>query len=238
MSEPDKTQAAVPGSETQPPAPAPVATPPAQGPIIVPVSRLTLANKITILRILCIPVFVMFAIYYVNGFQRGEGNEWYRLGAILFFALAAVTDALDGYIARKYSQKSRLGTILDPLADKLLLVSALVLFSIDNGEAFNQLPLWLPILVISRDLLLLGGSVLLQFMHGNFVARPRIVGKLATVFLMITLGWVLLKIESPSFQYPLHAAGLFTLLSVIWYVFDFMKGLSGHARPTKITRPF
>lgn len=212
--------------------PAPPANP-SDGPLVAPVSRLTLANKITIIRILLIPVFVMFAIYYVR-----ELKEWQRYAAIGVFLLAAVTDGIDGYIARRYSQKSRLGTLLDPLADKLLLVSALVLLSIDNGEAFEQLPLWFPVLIISRDLLLLSGAIILQFMHGNFVARPRVVGKLATVFQMITLGWVLLKIPSPSFRYPLYAAGFFTLLSVLWYVYDGAKALSGQPRPTKITRPF
>lgn len=201
--------------------------------LTIPVSRLSLANKITIVRILLIPVFVMFAIYYVK-----EHQEWQWLSAVGVFFTAAVTDALDGYIARKYSQKSRLGTLLDPLADKLLLVSALVLFSIDNGEAFERIPLWFPILVISRDLLLLGGSMLLQFLHGNFVARPRAVGKIATVCQMVTVGWVLLRIEPPSFHYALYAAGLFTFLSVIWYVYDGVRAFSGHVRPTKITRPF
>ncbi len=205
--------------------------------LVVPVSRLTLANKITIVRILLVPVFVMFAVYYIRGFGR-EQNEWQRFVAVNIFLIAAVTDGLDGYIARRYSQKSRLGTLLDPLADKLLLVSALVLFSIDNGEAFDRLPLWFPVLIISRDLLLLGGAILLQVMHGNFVARPRVVGKVATVCQMITLGWVLLKIHHPSFYYPLYASGVFTLASLAWYVYDGVRAFSGHERPTKITRPF
>ena len=201
--------------------------------LAVPVSRLTLANKITICRILLIPVFVMFAVYYIRDLK-----EWQRFVAISVFLLAAVSDGVDGYIARRYSQKSKLGTLLDPLADKLLLVSALVLLSIDNGEAFDRLPLWFPVLIISRDLLLLGGSILLQFMHGNFVARPRVAGKVATVCQMITLGWILLKIGPPSFHYPLYAAGFFTLASVVWYVYDGVRAFSGHPRPTKITRPF
>jgi len=215
-----------PGPETQRPATQDLR-------LVVPVSRLTLANQITIVRILLIPVFVTFAIYYVR-----EGLEWQWLSAVAVFFTAAVTDGIDGYIARKYSQKSRLGTLLDPLADKLLLVSALVLFSIDNGEAFERIPLWFPILIISRDLLLLGGSTLLQFIHGNFVARPRVVGKIATVCQMITIGWVLLRFEPTYLRYPLYAAGIFTFVSAIWYVYDGVRAFSGHQRPTKITRPF
>lgn len=221
-----KVESDVPKTENAPPSTH-------DGRLVVPVSRLTLANKITIVRIMLIPAFVMFAVYYIR-----ERDEWQWLSAIAVFFLAAVTDALDGYIARKYSQKSRLGTLLDPLADKLLLVSALVLFSIDNGDAFHQLPLWFPILVISRDLLLLGGAILLQFMQGNFVARPRVVGKISTVCQMITIGWVLLRIEPSAFRYPLYAAGFFTLVSAIWYVYDGVRAFSGHTRPTKITRPF
>jgi len=225
----DPTKAKVEGAE-----PKAELTPPPQAPLLsIPASRLTLANKITIIRILLIPVFVMFAVYYVR-----ELEEWQRWAAIAVFLTAAITDGVDGYVARRFSQKSRLGTLLDPLADKLLLVSALVLLSIDNGEAFERLPLWFPILIISRDLLLLGGAILLQFMHGNFLARPRVVGKIATVCQMVTLGWVLLKIDNPSFHYPLYAAGFFTFLSVIWYTYDGIRAFSGHERPTKITRPF
>ncbi len=79
---------------------------------------MTTANKITILRILLIPFFVVELIYYVR-----TGNEIHRLAAILCFAVAAICDGVDGYIARRYNQISELGKILDPLADKLLLVS-------------------------------------------------------------------------------------------------------------------
>ena len=90
---------------------------------------MTTANKVTIARILFVPLFVAQIISYVN-----SGNEWHRLAAIVCFALAALGDALDGYIARRYHQQSELGAILDPLADKLLLVSALVILSLDTRQ--------------------------------------------------------------------------------------------------------
>ena len=83
---------------------------------------MTTANKVTILRILLIPFFVVQVLYYVK-----NGNELHRLLAILSFAVAAICDGVDGYIARRYNQRSELGAILDPLADKLLLVSGIVL---------------------------------------------------------------------------------------------------------------
>ena len=90
---------------------------------------MTLANKITIFRILLIPVFVWLIVDYVREHQRGSEDEWQHVAAFSIFVLAAVSDAFDGYIARRYRQKSELGAFLDPLADKALLISALVLLS-------------------------------------------------------------------------------------------------------------
>src|SRR6516162_6569964 len=99
--------------------------------------EMTTANKITILRILLVPFFVVEILYYVQ-----TGNELHRLLAMLAFALAAILDGVDGYVARRYNQRSELGTVLDPLADKLLLVSAIVLLSF-TWTYFDTIPLWL-----------------------------------------------------------------------------------------------
>lgn len=187
---------------------------------------MTTANKITILRILMIPVFVWLTLDYIHSVRHGQPDEWERTLACVVFALAAVSDAVDGYIARRYNQKSELGTFLDPLADKALLISALILLSRDNGEAFVQLPLWFPVLVISRDAILLSGTLLIHVFAGKATSRPRIVGKLATFFQMVTLGWVLLKLPTGSFNVWLYAAGAFTFISGVWYVFDGIKQLN------------
>jgi phosphatidylglycerophosphate synthase len=84
------------------------------------------------------------------------------------------------------------------------------------------------VLVVSRDLMLLGGVMLIHMLAGRVTAQPRIVGKCATFFQMITLGWVLLKVERPSYQWPLYAAGFFTFISGIWYFFDGVKQLGVH----------
>ncbi|HUJ70865.1 MAG TPA: CDP-alcohol phosphatidyltransferase family protein, partial [Verrucomicrobiae bacterium] len=77
---------------------------------------MTLPNKITIARILLIPVFVWLALDYIRDYQREQEQEWERVLACAVFAVAAISDAVDGYIARRYHQKSELGTFLDPLA--------------------------------------------------------------------------------------------------------------------------
>ena len=79
---------------------------------------MTTANKITVVRILMIPIFVTLAIYYGQSIQEGDPQDWQRFAAITVFLLAAVSDGLDGYVARRYNQRSSLGMILDPIADK------------------------------------------------------------------------------------------------------------------------
>ncbi|HLV02540.1 MAG TPA: CDP-alcohol phosphatidyltransferase family protein, partial [Acidobacteriota bacterium] len=103
---------------------------------------MTSANQLTVLRMVMVPLFVLLVIYDYLGL------------AILTFFLAGVTDMLDGLIARKFGQKTPLGTFLDPIADKLLLVSAFVVLSLDSLNLAVRIPLWLTITVISRDLIL------------------------------------------------------------------------------------
>ena len=178
---------------------------------------MTLPNKITLARIFMIPVFVWLTLDYIRDYQKEQEQEWERVLACAVFAIAAISDAVDGYIARRYHQKSELGVFLDPLADKALLLSALILLSIrfKDGTPFDLLPLWC-------------GCVLIHMLAGRVIARPRIVGKCATFFQMIAFGWVLLKVERPSYLWPLYAAGFFTLVSGIWYLFDGVKQLSVH----------
>src|SRR4051795_12245369 len=98
---------------------------------------MTTANKITIVRIAMIPAFVLMAIYYGQSVQREEPLEWLRFTAIIIFLVAAVSDGLDGYVARRYNQRSSLGVILDPIADKGLLLSGIISLSISNWSQID-----------------------------------------------------------------------------------------------------
>ncbi len=149
---------------------------------------MTTANKVTILRILLVPFFVVFVLYYVDA-----GQETYRLLAMLTFGLAALSDGVDGYIARHYKQHSELGRILDPLADKLLLVSGVVLLSLDNAPYLPRIPLWVTATILSRDVLLLVGLVVIHFVCGRIIVRPVLLGKMATVMQITCVLWALLK---------------------------------------------
>jgi CDP-diacylglycerol--glycerol-3-phosphate 3-phosphatidyltransferase len=132
---------------------------------------MTPANQLTILRILLIPVFVFFSISYGQSREAGLPLEWQRMAAIFAFIVAAVTDGLDGYIARHWNQRSRLGAVLDPIADKGLLLTAIVTLSFSNwNQAF---PLWFPVLVIARDVVILAGCGVLYFLNGGLDVKPR-----------------------------------------------------------------
>ncbi|HEX5400380.1 MAG TPA: CDP-alcohol phosphatidyltransferase family protein [Verrucomicrobiae bacterium] len=186
---------------------------------------MTTANKITILRILLIPFFVVELIYYVR-----TGNEAHRLAALLSFAVAAICDGVDGYIARHYNQISELGKILDPLADKLLLVSAIVLLSFDNTPYFKSIPLWLTGTIIGRDLLLGIGAVVIRLVVGKITVRPRLTGKLATVFQMLAVIWILLQwdFQQGLLEVWILGAGVFTGVSGLFYIWDGSRQLSSH----------
>jgi CDP-diacylglycerol--glycerol-3-phosphate 3-phosphatidyltransferase len=196
---------------------------------------MTTANKITVVRILMIPAFVTMAIYYGESVQRGEPLEWQRFAAIVIFLVAAVSDGLDGYVARRYNQRSTLGVILDPIADKGLLLSAIITLSISNWSEvdphYGRFPAWFPVLVIARDAVILVGSGVLQVLNGNVQVRTSWTGKVATVLQMAAIAWVMLQLHILPLIYVVFAAGLFTLISGIIYVRDGMRQLQsgGHA---------
>src|SRR5436309_11350112 len=149
---------------------------------------MTTANKITVVRILMIPVFVTMAIYYGQSIERGAPLEWQRFTAILIFLVAAVSDGLDGYVARRYNQRSALGVILDPIADKGLLLSGIITLSISNWSQvdpeYGRFPTWFPVLVITRDVVILVGSAVLHILNGRVRVVPSWIGKVATVLQM------------------------------------------------------
>jgi CDP-diacylglycerol--glycerol-3-phosphate 3-phosphatidyltransferase len=196
---------------------------------------MTTANKITVVRILMIPVFVTLAIYYGESIQEGNPQDWMRFTAITVFLLAAISDGLDGYVARRYNQRSSLGVILDPIADKGLLLSGIITLSISNWSQvdphYGKFPAWFPVLVITRDAVILIGSAVLHVLNGTVRVRPSWTGKVATVLQMAAIAWVMLQIHILPLIYVVFAAGVFTLVSGMIYVRDGVRQLSaeGHA---------
>ena len=191
---------------------------------------MTTANKVTIVRILLVPFFIVLVLYYVQG-----GGEVFRLAAVLTFALATLSDGVDGYIARRYRQHSELGRILDPLADKLLLVSGIVLLSLKNEPYLDRIPMWLTATILSRDVLLLIGLVVIHYICGRIKVRPVLIGKAATVLQMTCILWGLLKWNVNWLLGWAIGAAVCTGVSGMIYVFERVRQLS--ASPSSSPAP-
>lgn len=169
-------------------------------------SRMNIPNSLTILRILLIPVFIGLMTYRQYG---------YALAALL---CAGVTDALDGLVARMTNQQTRLGEILDPLADKLLLTSAFLTLA-----ALHLVPSWVVILVVSRDVILMLGTVVAHVTNVSIDIRPTVLGKgttlcqLTYVLLVVAMIWRGVKIGA---LLPLLVVMvMFTLASGFHYLY-------------------
>ena len=178
-------------------------------------SVLTAANQLTVLRLLLIPVFVLCVLYGHLG--------W----ALVTFMTAGATDALDGLVARRTGQPTTLGAWLDPMADKLLLLTTFVVLTIPGLGQVNRLPVWLTVVVISRDV----GIVLTVAVWNLAVARrtfrPSMLGKTATVIYIatgvITLYFNYRRESSPAIVVCVYAALAITLASAFDYVRRAMK---------------
>lgn len=171
---------------------------------------MNLPNLITLIRVILIPFFIGLLIY---GYFRP---------ALLVFAIACCTDALDGAIARLTNTKTALGAFLDPMADKLLIVSSFVTLAI-----LVKLPVWLVIIVVSRDIILALGSLVIYLTGNTLVIKPSILGKVTTLlqFLAVTLTLVLVAYgKKADYLVGLYwtTAGL-TIASGTQYVLRGMK---------------
>jgi CDP-diacylglycerol--glycerol-3-phosphate 3-phosphatidyltransferase len=191
---------------------------------------LTLANKITFIRLFCIPFFVLLLIYYNRGVLHGEENDLLRIAASVLFIVTFLSDALDGYIARTRNQITHLGTIIDPLADKALLLSALILLSHASPSAYQvRLPIWFVWLVISRDCMLVIGAALIHVTAGAVTVKPRISGKLTTFFQTLLIVWILTDLHERHFPLLLGTAALLTIISGTQYFIDGLRQLEKEA---------
>ena len=137
-------------------------------------SVLTAANQLTVLRLLLVPVFVLCMLY--------ERPGW----ALVTFAVAGATDALDGLIARRTGQFTTLGAWLDPMADKLLVATMFVMLTVPGLGTIVRLPLWLTVLVLSRDIAIVLTVAIVNLAVSRRTFRPSLAGKLATVVYVTT----------------------------------------------------
>jgi cardiolipin synthase (CMP-forming) len=177
----------------------------------VPSPIFTWANQLTLLRMLLIPAFVLLVVY-------GEFG-W----ALIVFLVAGLTDAFDGVVARLTKQKTSLGEWLDPAADKLLLVTTFIVLTLPNIGLVNRIPIWLTVLVISRDVGIVLTVAIVSLAVGPRTFRPSLLGKAATALFIITCVVVMfynyLGYTSPVVDVFIWASLAITLISGIDYIF-------------------
>jgi len=166
---------------------------------------MNIANRLTILRIILVPVFILAILYH-------------RLNiAFIIFLGAAATDGLDGYIARTRNQKTRFGTVMDPIADKMLIGSAFLCFSLVGGlPAYIKMPIYVPLVVISRDVIILLGALMIYLLTGTIDVKPTILGKITTFLQMATIILVLLRFIYSNWVW--NTTVVFTIVSGLDYL--------------------
>lgn len=174
---------------------------------------LTIPNILTFLRMALIPVFAIF-LYY-------EESAW----ALLIFFFAGLSDAVDGYVARRFDQQSELGTILDPIADKLLVTTSFVIMTLPNMFAeidYLPFPFWVTAAVIGRDVLIVAVALGINIVTGFTGFKPSFWGKLSTVVQINGFGFILIGIVTGySFFFPAIYVAVVALafISGIHYIF-------------------
>ena len=167
---------------------------------------MNIPNTLTIIRILSVPVFVVCLLY---------GRF---LAALLIFIGAGITDGLDGLIARVYHQRTTTGAYLDPIADKLMLVTAFVVLAI-----LGTIPLWLTAIVIAKDVIVALGVLILFLTSRRVEIKPVLIGKAATFSQMVAIPWALLAAYSLFFRnflpYVIWLTAVLTCLSALDYIY-------------------
>ena len=188
----------------------------------------TVPNLLTIFRMVLIPVFASLLFY-----QR-------FVLALIVFVIAGITDGLDGLLARRFDQRSQLGTILDPIADKMMMVTSFVVLSMRS--VFPQplpshlpIPFWVTIAVISRDVFILVGAAAINIVTGFRGFRPSLLGKINTTVQIIAIAAIMFAASVPygtGYYLPTIYTTVFTfaVLSGVHYVFFVTKLLNEDKR--------
>ena len=174
----------------------------------------TLANRITMTRLLLVPVVATLVALY------SRDREALRYAALVVFVIAALSDGIDGIIARRFNQRSELGAVLDPLADKLL-INITLIFLAATPELRYPLPKWFPVVVLTRDLVIVLGSYLISERFGVVRVHPRFWGKLNTILQVALVVTILMQLEVS--YVILYLTLVSTVLSLRDYVRDGLR---------------
>jgi len=177
-----------------------------------------------------VPVFAVLAVAYGRTVAAGAPVESLRWWALATFVTAAASDGLDGWIARRFNQRSDFGAFIDPIADKSLLLTGVATLSfVDWGSDGWRLPPWFAAIVFLRDCIILFGIVILWMNHRKVKIAPHWTGKICTVTQMFALGWVMLKVVPVLPTWPCIIAAVFTAWSAVAYIRTGIRILGGRS---------
>ena len=178
---------------------------------------MTIPTRITLARLIMSPLFVVLAIKYNSTIKLGNPDVIYLYLAMLVFALAVISDALDGYLARKLNQQSRIGSFLDPIADKTLLLSATITLTfIDCG---NPLPIFYTTLILSRELIQISGAIAIGAILGDIKVKHHWTGKFSTFMQVILIYSAFIVPSETVILYLAFIGGFFTFSSAALYIY-------------------
>jgi len=181
---------------------------------------MNVANKLTISRIFLIPLYFIFLLYSF------PNNNFYTILSFILLLIIALGDALDGFLARKLNQISRLGSILDPIADKLTISISFIILGV-----YKEIPAWLVIIVISKDVLIFLGWLVLYILNCDITVKPSIFGKMSAFlqFCVVLFHFILKVLTFLQFLQPIIWWGTCaaTICAGISYVYDGSTRLNG-----------
>jgi cardiolipin synthase len=182
---------------------------------------LTYANQLTILRIIFVPFFVILLIYD------------HPKAATVLFLIAAITDGLDGLLARKLQQRTVLGSFLDPMADKILLTAAFVTLTVPSLPLVLHIPTWLTVLTISRDVLIAFAALIIHLQTNHTSFPPTLLGKCTTAVQLLTVGVCMLANFMPEFSlaafpWVKYSTLAFTLASGLHYAYRSVRIIASY----------
>jgi CDP-diacylglycerol--glycerol-3-phosphate 3-phosphatidyltransferase len=187
---------------------------------------MNIANRLTIFRTLLVPFYFIFLLYSF------PNNQFFVILSFILLLIIAIGDAIDGYLARKLNQVSKLGTFMDPVADKLTISISFIILGV-----YMEIPAWLVIIVISKDVLIAIGWFLVYLQGGDITIRPSIFGKMCAFmqFVVIVLHFVFKVITSLVGIQPYiwWITCLLTVIAAAFYVFDGIKRLNGDKNGSK-----
>lgn len=191
-------------------------------------SILTVPNLLTFLRMALIPVFASLLFYGYSGI------------ALIVFVIAGLSDGIDGFVARRFKQESELGTIIDPIADKLLMTTAFIILTMPNvmqPARHLPVPFWVTAAVIGRDVLIITVAGAINIMTGFRGFRPSWLGKLSTLVQVVAVGLILLAAEFGfSFYLPTvyFIVVLLAAASGLHYIFHVARLMKEAESPNEV----